>query len=672
MSCPRSRLGATRHPATRTRTPARTAWPWALAAIFAAALAWRLPYLARLADSPLGGSRIADAQSYWDWSSYLLAHGPVGKNPFFLAPLYPYVLAALRLVLGPDPQRVLFLQALWGSLAAVLLADSARRLTRPALGLAVGLLVAFSSMATFFDGLVLAESLLFCIAAGLAWAVALAWQTAAAKRDALCPAAVTVFAFALVCAPAALRSAAVSHEWIPFTYNPGYNLYVGNGPIANGSFISVTGTHDITDTRFEGEDGGIEGDGRRFIEETRGLRLGATASSRWWARRAIDWMSAHPSRTAGLWLRKLAMAWSQYESPQIENVDEFRLLAGPVGMPWLESFAVLAALAMAGMFVAWTRGARERFFALYVALASAALVPFFVTDRYRHQLVPGALMLAAIAADATWRSRRVPGQLALPAAGALLGLALALWPVPHLAPGRYAVSLAADVGMRWLDRGRADLAEPELAHAVTMDQQGRVHWMATSDDSLNRAELYANHARALTRIGRAPEALMELRRAATLAPGSRAIALDLAAAYVASGDEVRAARLYAQTGQPGGIVDAAVARGWSLARAGDLAGADSAFADAVSRDRSRYAAWGALVRLRTQAGRRAEARLALERGHAAGWSGATYDAHAALELAGEGDAPAARRLLAGIPPAALASDPVLADVVRAVRGLLGE
>ena len=39
----------------------------------------------------------------------------------------------------------------------------------------------------------------------------------------------------------------MSHEWVPFTYNAGYYLFVGNGPIANGSFVSITGTHDITD-----------------------------------------------------------------------------------------------------------------------------------------------------------------------------------------------------------------------------------------------------------------------------------------------------------------------------------------------------------------------------------------------------------------------------------------
>jgi hypothetical protein len=66
-----------------------------------------------------------------------------------------------------------------------------------------------------------------------------------------------------------------------------------------------------------------------------------------------------------------------------------------------------------------------------------------------------------------------------------------------------------------------------------------------------------------------------------------------------------------------------------------------------------------------------EARAALEHGRAAGWSGPAYDAHSALVLAGEGNGPAARRLLAGIPPAALASDPVLADVVRVIHQLLG-
>ncbi|HVP14418.1 MAG TPA: hypothetical protein VMS88_02670, partial [Terriglobales bacterium] len=110
-------------------------WPFALALLFAGALAWRLDFLSRLGASVAGGSLIEDALSYWSWSGFLRTHGLLGTNAFFLGPLYPYVLAGLRAIVGDSIPRVLTAQAVWGSLAVLLLADAARRLTRPWIGL---------------------------------------------------------------------------------------------------------------------------------------------------------------------------------------------------------------------------------------------------------------------------------------------------------------------------------------------------------------------------------------------------------------------------------------------------------------------------------------------------------------------------------------------------------
>ncbi|HUK62772.1 MAG TPA: glycosyltransferase family 39 protein, partial [Dongiaceae bacterium] len=256
-------------------------WSTTLAILFAIAFGWRLAYILRLAATPLGGSLTEDAQFYWTWSAHLLRHGFVGSNPFFLAPLYPYVLAPLRLALGDSVQRVLIVQAVWGAAAAVLLADAARRMTRPGVGLVVGVLAAFYENAVFFDGLVLTESLLFFLESLLVWWIAArgaraprAWVAAVAgvlvgviaegratSSLLLLPAAVWIAhaartgedgpaehergtdaarsraplgpalpgiaalaaGFLLVTTPVAIRNYAVGHEWIPFTYNLGYN-----------------------------------------------------------------------------------------------------------------------------------------------------------------------------------------------------------------------------------------------------------------------------------------------------------------------------------------------------------------------------------------------------------------------------------------------------------------
>src|SRR5438067_1702617 len=79
--------------------------------VFALAAAWRFAYLWRLARTPFAASLDADSRTYWAWSDHILRHGLVPPAPFFLAPLYPYTLAAWR-ALGAGMDQVLAIQAL--------------------------------------------------------------------------------------------------------------------------------------------------------------------------------------------------------------------------------------------------------------------------------------------------------------------------------------------------------------------------------------------------------------------------------------------------------------------------------------------------------------------------------------------------------------------------------
>src|SRR5258706_3521350 len=260
----------------------RDRWPVVLAVLFVIAFAWRAAYLIRLAASPLGGSLSEDSIIYWRWAGVLLDRGLWGRHPFFLGPLYPYALAALRVVVGNSVHAVLVIQALWGAAAAALLADAARRLTRPAIGVAVGAAIAFHEMAVFFDGLVLMESLLFFLEALLIWwVVSGAWQSGratalatlgaligsitearatsallllpalllVARRQGLGGRAATarvglvLAGFAVVTLPVAVRNFAVGGEWIPFTYNGGVYPFVGKKTQAAGAFSHPTRTH---------------------------------------------------------------------------------------------------------------------------------------------------------------------------------------------------------------------------------------------------------------------------------------------------------------------------------------------------------------------------------------------------------------------------------------------
>lgn len=478
-----------------------------LVALFVLAAGWRLLYIARIAKSPLAGSMFDDARIYWAWSERIANGDLVGANPFFLAPLYPYLLGLLRALLGHSPTALLAVQALWGALAVALLADAVRRVTRPAIGVVVGVVLVFYEMAVFFDGLFLTESLLFCLASFLIWWIArFDWTTAGWRAAALAGVVVGLLAagratmalvllpvamllrghasanvrmavlfggFVLVVAPISLHNYVTSREWIPFTYSAGFNLYAGNNPQATGTFVPITGD---SAHQPQGLDGGVELDGRDELNRASGLSLTPSGSSAHWGRRAWEYMTRNPGSALRLAAVKLAMLWNAREYPQIENVEEYRGIAGPVGLPVVGRFALLGALALVGAVFAWNAGPVGRFVLGYALVVSLATSVFFVTGRYRHQLIPACAMLAGIGIQGLWPGRSRAGSRWTPWGALVAGLILVHLPAPGPTAGQSEALLARNKGERFHQSallaarsGRLEAAERDFAEAVRVD-----------------------------------------------------------------------------------------------------------------------------------------------------------------------------------------------------------
>ena len=358
-----------------------------LGLLFAGSLFWRLTYLHRLSASPLAESLNADARVYWDWAGWLMHRSPVGSQPFFLGPLYPYVLALMRAVTGDSMPAVLAIEAVWGAATVILLADTVRRIAGWRIGIIIGVLLGANEMMVFFDGLILSESLLLFLGALLVWWIAwfdwtqppryafagigcLVGLLAAGRATGLLlmvPCLLGILplrwplgraswlgsltalaACAIVILPIAVRNYVVGGELIPITYNAGYNLYVGNNPDANGASVSIVGVTSLSTSGRIPEDGS-EIDGRDYLRRTGNLSLSPLASSRYWSDAAWRYIAAHRFETLRLMLTKLGMLWNRREYSQIERVQEYREWAGPVGLPWLGSFALLGLLSIAGV-----------------------------------------------------------------------------------------------------------------------------------------------------------------------------------------------------------------------------------------------------------------------------------------------------------------------------------
>jgi tetratricopeptide (TPR) repeat protein len=692
---------------------ARHGWTLVCAALFLAALIWRALYLGRLERSPLYGDLILDSREYWMWASALRSGATAGASPYFLGPLYPTGLWLIRSLLGDQIRTVLLAQATLGALSAVLIADAARRLTRPAVGVTIGAIAALYQMAVFFDGLVLMESLLWTLSAFLLWWVCrVDWSRARAPHVALLGAiigllsegraisavllgpalfllapapvpararaiqraGILVGAFAIVAAPAAIHNLRASGEWIPFTYNFGYNLYIGNNPEATGTDVTITGTQAPVAPAGSSAVGGAAGDGREYLRASEHLELGPAASSAHWARMAMEYIGAHPMHAAALYFRKLAMLWSAYEYPQVENADEFRRFAGPLGLPFFGEFAWVGVLAIIGLSRVRSGGRAAWFASLSCATLSFAIAVFFVTDRYRHQLVPGALLLAALGIDAALAAARSRSRREVWALAGLLvlGVIVTRLPIPHLGGLKYQWGLEEDIGRRYLVNGRADLALEHFQRAIQLEDSGRIHFEGGVTGAMERMQLYFNLGNALVKLGRTQEALPWLERAAQLAPDHAGALSALASAYREVGRAAEAEALEHRMGAlAGGASLSMKSRAFDAARAGMFAAAESLFTAAVAEDGSQFDAWGALIRLQIQRHDVAAARATLARARARGLGQAAADTYQALLEAMSGNTSAARVLLARVPQQSLDADPALREVASWIHQLIG-
>jgi tetratricopeptide (TPR) repeat protein len=122
--------------------------------IFGVAFLLRLAYLFQIESVPLFYHLAGDARTYDEWAQRIAAGDWLGQGVFYQAPLYPYFLGALQLVLGHNLWQIRLLQIALGALSCALIFLVGQRLfSRPA-GIAAGLLLSCYAPAIFFEGLI--------------------------------------------------------------------------------------------------------------------------------------------------------------------------------------------------------------------------------------------------------------------------------------------------------------------------------------------------------------------------------------------------------------------------------------------------------------------------------------------------------------------------------------
>jgi hypothetical protein len=259
--------------------------------------------------------------------------------------------------------------------------------------------------------------------------------------------------------PSWIHNSLIARDPVFLSAHSGINLWIGNNPDANGYPRFPPGLH--------AGQAAMLNDSISVAESVAGHSLRRSEVSTYWSRKARDYIAHH----FGEWLRLLALKfrnfWSAFQYDDLSIITILREQG--VIFPGLY-FGVVAVLALPGLILSWRDAPRSRWIASAIVLHVCALLPVFVTERYRLPVVPGLLVFAAVGLSILWHAS-VAGEYRIIAAYLAFIIAATVfvsWPQRN--PALWALD-AYNSGWQALESGNYPLAEKKLwlAHAYVSD-----------------------------------------------------------------------------------------------------------------------------------------------------------------------------------------------------------
>lgn len=235
----------------------------------------------------------------------------------------------------------------------------------------MGLIVGVTSMfvATIFFVL---PVILFASARTLRWP-----RTVAA-------AGVLISGVLLGCSPCWIHNYLFAKEPVLLSAHSGINFYVGNNPEATGYPKIPAG--------LRSDQEGMLKDSILVAERKTGRNLRRFEVSRFWSENAKEFIQNNP----GKWLQLMALkVRNLFNGYQYDDLSLIALLRSQRIILFGVGFGILAAFAIPGAFLLPFVARRSLWVSAAVLLYLGALLPVFVTERYRLPAAPGLAVLAA-------------------------------------------------------------------------------------------------------------------------------------------------------------------------------------------------------------------------------------------------------------------------------------
>jgi thioredoxin-like negative regulator of GroEL len=345
----------------------------------------------------------------------------------------------------------------------------------------------------------------------------------------------------------------VGGEFVLISNNGGINYYIGNHDQASGLYQQIDGVHFFQD--------GVPHDGlsRRVAMDRAERQLSHAEASRYWLGEGLRFNREHPGATLLLYGKKLGYLLGDYEIPQIENFDWAKRQSTLLRLSPFR-FGLVIALAVVGIFVGVRGGGLPRVAAGALLCYTLAILPFFITARFRAPMLSLLCVFAAAGVVALWKGSRHAPRPVL--AGMFVLLALLSFRVRP-----QELQEASDQLLSY-SRGVIAMQGGDFAGAAVQFRQA----MAENPEHVPSV---ANLAFCLDQTGQRAEAIAIYRRVLELEPRNDRILEPFARALLAERQMPEAQRILQA------LILVQPQNWWAHAALGDLAREQSRFADAL-------------------------------------------------------------------------------------------
>ena len=193
--------------------------------------------------------------------------------------------------------------------------------------------------------------------------------------------------------PAWIHNYFIAHEPVMLSAHSGINFWIGNNPTATGYPKMPPGIRATQE--------GLLKDSITLAEASVGHKMTRSEVSKYWSAQANAYISAHFSAWMRLMGVKFGNFWNAY---QYDDLSIIKLLRDEGVLPWGLKFGFIAALGLAGLFPTLLRFPKSGWVVAAVLLHMCALMPVFVTERYRLAAVPGLMILGAAGLWIFWQN----------------------------------------------------------------------------------------------------------------------------------------------------------------------------------------------------------------------------------------------------------------------------